>query len=237
MLEIKKNANLRLKFSGLDSYEFCLDQKYFKDYKKNISYNYNSRGFRDLEWPNDLSDVVWCVGDSFTVGLGQPFEETWPFLLEKNIGKRCLNLGEDGCSNDTIALRTKEIINLYNPKILIVMWSYFSRRRVNNKDVWYFKKDFGAKKDFENFYKNFYSINTLKSNIIHLLVPNAFIDNTERSILLLDKKFKLLKGNQINKILQFNQLDYSRDYHHFDIKTSKYICDLIIKKIKDFTNN
>jgi hypothetical protein len=32
-------------------------------------------------------------------------------------------------------------------------------------------------------------------------------------------------------MIVFPQLDYSRDYHHFDIKTSEFATDLMIKKI------
>ena len=56
-------------------------------------------------------------GDSFTAGIGQPQEETWPQLLQKKIGKRCLNLGEDGCSNDTIYLRIKKIVELTEGRV------------------------------------------------------------------------------------------------------------------------
>ena len=109
MLVNKNKINLKELESGLDSLEHCLNKAHFLDYKKPITYEYNSRGFRDQEWPNDLSDVVWCIGDSFTSGIGQPFEETWPKVLENKIKKRCINLGLDGCSNDHIAHMAKEI--------------------------------------------------------------------------------------------------------------------------------
>ena len=37
--------------SGLDSYAACLDKKHFKSYPHKVEYRYNSRGFRDTEWP------------------------------------------------------------------------------------------------------------------------------------------------------------------------------------------
>ena len=75
------------------------------------------------------------MGDSFTVGIGQPFEETWPKVLEKKIGRKCLNLGEDGCSNDTITQRVQEIYKLHKPQLIIVMWSFLHRRNVNGENV------------------------------------------------------------------------------------------------------
>jgi hypothetical protein len=206
------------KTSGIDSLKRCLNKKHFKSYKKDITYSYNSKGFRDHEWPEDLSDVVWCVGDSFTVGIGQPFEETWPQVLQKKLGKRCLNLGEDGCSNDTMALRIQEIYESYNPKFLVVMWSYFSRRRTNGTDVAYDKDNFGEDQDLKNFIKNFKTVNSLQTRVCNFAVPDSFSDEET-----LKKRYPTL--NIVKR------LDYARDRHHFDVKTSNGICDLIIKKV------
>ena len=223
MLIVPKKINWRSNYSGMDSLELCNDRQHFLNYKKKITYEYNSKGFRDYEWPTDLDDLIWCLGDSFTVGLGQPFAETWPQLLEKKIGKRCINLGEDGCSNDTISLRVEKIYDLYKPKLIIVMWSYFHRRRIDNENVHFDKKDFGPKKDLENFIKNYKKIAKLKTKVIQTMIPNVFLDKQIVNYLL--NKFK---------ILNFPQLDHARDYHHFDIKTSKNLVDLLIKKINEF---
>ena len=223
MLIVPKKINWRSNYCSMDRLEVCNDRQHFLNYKKKITYEYNSKGFRDHEWPTDLNDPIWCVGDSFTVGIGQPFAETWPQLLEKKIGKRCINLGEDGCSNDTISLRVEKIYDLYKPKLIIVMWSYLHRRRIDNENVHFDKKDFGPKKDLQNFIKNYQKISKLKTKIIQTIIPNIFLDKQIVNYLL--NKFK---------ILNFPQLDYARDYHHFDIKTSKHLVDLLIKKINEF---
>lgn len=220
MLKIKNRIGVKeSNTSGIDTPELCYDLAHFKSYPKNISYMYNSRGFRDHEWPEDLSDVVWCVGDSFTVGIGQPFEETWPQVLQKKLGKRCLNLGEDGCSNDTMALRIQEICKLHSPRLVVVMWSYFARRRVNGENVQHDRNDFGVDKDMANFSKNFKIVNELPTKIINLIIPFAFDD------------IKSVKEKYKNTIL-VRHIDYARDHYHFDVKTSNGICDLIIKKSK-----
>ena len=234
MLRIKDSMGIKKSAtSGIDCKSFCKDKKYFKNYPKNVTYEYNSMGFRDREWPEDLSDVVWCVGDSFTVGTGQPFEETWPQVLERKLGKknrwympwvvrkygkRCLNLGEDGCSNDTMALRVNELYNLHAPKLIIVMWSYLARRRINGENVAYNKDDFGVDEDMINFNKNFVQLNQLPTNIIHSIIPFAF-ENEK----LLQEKYK--------NLIVTEQLDYARDYHHFDIKTSELVTNQMVEKI------
>jgi len=221
ILKITEKQNYNSVFSGTDHLKFCLSKEYFKNYKKKITYHYNSKGFRDIEWPENLDNVVWCVGDSFTVGIGQPHEETWPQLLQNKLGKRCINIGEDGCSNDTIYLRIKEIYNLYKPKLIIAMWSYLHRRRIKNVNVHFEKKDFGFENDIKNFDKNFSLCQQLDVNIIHFAIPNMF-ENTNY----LKEKYK--------KLHILEQLDYARDYLHFDIKTSEYVCEEIIKNIKQF---
>jgi hypothetical protein len=165
------------------------------------------------------------VGDSFTVGIGQPHEETWPAMLQKKIGKRCINIGEDGCSNDTISLRVNKIYDLYKPKLIIVMWSYLHRRRTDDRNVHFDKNDFGNKADVNNFIKNYKTISKLKTKIIQTVIPNAYSDSKIFNYLLPKIKFD---------VLNFPQLDYARDHHHFDIKTRKYLIYLLIKKINDF---
>lgn len=209
-------------FSGRDDPKFCLNKEHFYNYKKKIIYHYNSKGFRDREWPNDVSDVIWCVGDSFTVGIGQPFVETWPQLLEKKTGKRCINVGVESCSNDTMCLRIKEIYRLYKPKLIVVMWSYLSRRRLNGEDVQLDKNDFGDVNDYNNFKKNFNITLKIPTNVIHTIVPNAYMGAS----IDISKNFK--------NIINFKQLDYARDYHHFDVKTSEHLVNLLTKKINDF---
>jgi hypothetical protein len=229
MLIVPKKISWRSDYSGMDSLEWCFNRQHFLNYSKKITYEYNSKGFRDKEWPEDLSEVIWCVGDSFTVGLGQPYEETWPQILEKKIGKRCLNLGEDGCSNDTIFLRVNEIAKSYQPKLIVVMWSYIHRRRIDNVDVHFVKKDFGLKNDIKNFLKNLNDLRKCPVKIIHTIIPGALPENKKKIF-----NYILKNNNYLKSLIKFQQLDYARDYHHFDISTSLHLCDLILHKINNF---
>jgi hypothetical protein len=126
------------KHSGIDSFESCLDKKHFESYPHDISYNYNSRGFRDNEWPDDLEELqsaIWCVGDSFTVGLGSPLEHTWPWILQQSAQRRTINVSMDGASNMWIARKSLDIINKIKPAHLVIQWSYISRREKNVNDI------------------------------------------------------------------------------------------------------
>jgi len=121
--------------SGIDSFNYCQDQLHFKNYPYVVSYHYNSRGFRDQEWPDNLSELansIWCFGDSFTVGLGSPLEHTWPNILQSRTGTRCINVSMDGASNKWIARKILEVLNVVKPKLIVVQWSFMHRDEFND---------------------------------------------------------------------------------------------------------
>lgn len=126
-------ANENSLFSGIDSIE-CIPnskKKHFKNYPYKIQYQYNSRGFRDQEWPESLDKLqnsIWCLGDSFTAGVGVPFPHIWPQVLQQITNLRTINISLDGASNNWIARHARTIIDEINPKNLIVQWSYSHRR-------------------------------------------------------------------------------------------------------------
>lgn len=119
--------------TGIDSIKLCPDKHRFKNFEHEVSYQYNSRGYRDLEWPEkleELSGAIWCVGDSFTVGVGSPFDHCWPQVLQQRLRKRVINVSMDGASNEWIARRAIDIFNTVGPCDMIIMWSYFHRREL-----------------------------------------------------------------------------------------------------------
>ena len=168
-------------YSGMDSWEDCFDKNHFKQYPHKILYQYNSRGYRDHEWPDSLEELknaVWCVGDSFTVGLGSPIEHTWPFLLQKQTGRRVINISMDGASNDWIARRVKLLQDKIGPTHIVIMWSYLHRRestdqskcdegrRICNETKW------DQYQDLLNFKNCIDMVKTLNGNTVQLAVPH-----------------------------------------------------------------
>jgi hypothetical protein len=143
---VPHKRNVKEKYSGIDHIDYCRNQQHFASYPWPVDYSFNSRGFRDQEWPTtdqELESAIWCVGDSFTVGIGQPFEHTWPQVLAKHTGKPCINLGRDGAANDQIARTVVDIVHYVHPANIVVMWSYLHRRSVSidtgvpNWKLWY----------------------------------------------------------------------------------------------------
>jgi hypothetical protein len=123
---------------AIDSPEQCFDKKHYAAYPWDVSYNYNSRGFRDLEWPEsyyDMTNAVWCVGDSFTVGIGSAYEHTWPCVLQKVTGQRTINISMTGASNNWISRRACQILKDIQPGLMIIHWSYDHRREIDNQVI------------------------------------------------------------------------------------------------------
>jgi len=124
-------VNLKEKYNGIDTPERCQNPEHFKNYPWPVEYCYNRFGLRDAEWPSEpqeLAQAVWCVGDSFTVGVGQPYDHIWPQILSKTINLRTINVGKDGASNNWIANRAVDIIEHVQPRNMVIMWSYLHRR-------------------------------------------------------------------------------------------------------------
>lgn len=158
-LVLPSRVNQSWKFSGLDHINQCLDKKHFLSYPHNITYNYNSRGFRDQEWPDSieaLRDSIWCIGDSFTMGLGCPVEHTWPYILSTSTDSRIINVSMDGASNEWIARITEQIVHSVNPSRIVIMWSYTHRREhsnllLNDEDRRIYSSVSGNDEDWINF--------------------------------------------------------------------------------------
>ena len=163
-LKIMSKVHLQCEFSGIDSLEYCLNKEHFCNYPHKVDYVYNSRGFRDAEWPEsqeELKNAIWCIGDSFTVGIGSPYNFTWPQMLSIATGRRCINVSMDGASNDWISRRAQQIIKEVAPTHMVVLWSYINRREFS--DITWFKFLTDKKttvqpledlKNIENFSKN-----------------------------------------------------------------------------------
>lgn len=232
-LILRRRQNQTWQYSGIDSRENCCDLDHFLNYPKYIDYQYNSRGFRDQEWPNrieDLVNAIWCIGDSFTVGIGVPFEHTWFQILQQQSGQRCINISLDGASNDWIARRTSQIIQAVNPQNIVIHWSFIERRE-NSNTVLLDEERRNQEKyeseldNVENLRKNIELVD--KSNIIHSTIPNFSGYKATKMHAL---KTLVKKGSVVP---YFDTIDYARDGLHYDQQTANFFVDQIL----NFLNN
>ena len=280
-------ANCCLQSTGIDSLDRCPDKQYFANYPYEVNYEYNSRGFRDTEWPDDLTDVIWCIGDSFTVGVGSPLGHTWPHILSKATSRRTINISMDGASNNWIARKASRILSLGNVTPIIIHWSYIARRE--SKDPVsldsQFKKWYDSVKDpgwpdcppvnlihtvlnsniiLELTYQHVGFKNSI-SSLLHdsdlarrlQYDPTASDTDDVDNLITCMQDIENIKGNNTvvhsfipdfcpitsserllervpstNVILPFRRLDWARDRHHYDIKTSTSFVDKILKFIQ-----
>lgn len=154
---------------GMDDYKFCIDKKHFISYPYNIRYKFNDRGYRDLDWPEDIDQLkraIWCIGDSFTLGLGSPLEHTWPYLLQKETNRRIINVSLNGASNNWISRKTLDILNIICPDTVVIHWSYTHRREKPIEEIHKAKwKEFYNNVKDESWPKDPESIDELPANI------------------------------------------------------------------------
>jgi hypothetical protein len=86
------------------------------------------------------------VGDSFTVGLGAPAQHTWPAVLQRRTGRRCINVSLDGASNNWIARTALAILSEFPTADVVVHWSFLHRREIDLNTA--------LQKKFNLFYNN-----------------------------------------------------------------------------------
>jgi hypothetical protein len=169
---------------GIDSLIFQDKKDHYLNFPYPITYQFNNRGFRDADWPltpAELQDAIWCFGDSFTVGVGSMYEHIWPQVLQKNTGRRTINVSMDGASNQWIARKVDKVCREIIPSVIVIMWSYFQRRELpDHTKSDENRRDYGGRtSDIEDYY-DFMScvkqVNQYKESptqIMHFTIPDA----------------------------------------------------------------
>jgi len=249
---IPELINHNSRTSGIDSLKSCDNKSHYLTYKKQVRYKYNSRGFRDNEWPENLSNCIWCVGDSFTAGLGQPQDETWPTLLSNIIKKPTINVSMDGASNEWCSRTASNIIKQYIPKFVVIQWLFISRREINDNTLSDMERRIWCNNEIltntneiailrNNIINTINCIKTIehvakksRTILVHTFIPNfdktgyIFPDNSTHIWDYARKKLNF----DINSTLHSKnniQLDFARDGFHYDLKTACKYANKITK--------
>lgn len=182
---VKDHENFITDFYGIDSLEKSKDKGWFKEYPiQNFNYEFNSWGFRgsDYEQYRNLP-IIACIGDSFTVNLGEPIEHSWPSLLQKHFDIPCLNFGINGAGNDTIRLVYEKVLTLFEVKYVFVVYSFFNRRIENN----ILKSDYhDHEENIKHFEKNFIN------NAFYQFIPHYCYSIEEKEYIKTKKENYLL---------------------------------------------
>ena len=227
-LKLRTFSKQHLEYSGLDTLEECFDKEHFLNYPYSVEYKYNSRGFRGPEWPSDLTNICWCVGDSFTAGLGSPYNHTWHYVLSEKSQLQTINVSMDGASNSWICRKTLELLSI-KPKNIIIQWSYIHRRESDNTNESdeirrIYSINTTIEEDIQNIIDCINKIESAKqqTNIIHTFIP-ACVPYTEK-----ERFDKLIEKMNI-QVVSFEQIDKARDGHHYDIQTSRNLVEKLLE--------
>ena len=211
-------ANLICNTLGLDSAEHCFDKKHFKSYPE-VSYLFNELGFRF-----DLSTLterpILAVGDSFTLGLGVNVEDTWPSVLGQLLNTTVLNFSLNGASNDWIVRKTQDLLKFFNPRAIVVHYTFSHRRELASAD-WHDDERtecnplYTANENFKNWQENFNIISSLNVPVVHSFIPNWH----ELSV-----DYTTLSGQIIPPI---TMIDRARDGFHYGVQSNKHLAQQI----------
>lgn len=106
------------------------DMDAYNNYPK-FEYKFNSRGFRDEEWPDNTDNVIWLVGDSGSMGVGVAYEDTYPVLIEKALNTRIIKACKlNGNNYFDVFMYAQDILKTIKPKVLLVQWSFLWRNHI-----------------------------------------------------------------------------------------------------------
>lgn len=102
-----------------------------------IEYRFNSRGFRDREWPENIKDVIWCVGDSELLGTGITYEQACPRQLELITGRTTIDISIPRASNDWIARQCRILIEELKDDVdtILIQWSFTTRSELSSDEA------------------------------------------------------------------------------------------------------
>jgi hypothetical protein len=227
---LSTRQNCQLDYTGLDSREQSPDPEYFDNYPYPITYQFNSRGFRDAEWPDTVEQLkksIWCVGDSFTVGIGVNYEHTWPRMLEQQLGRRVIKVAMDGASNNWIARKAQSLIQNIDPDHIILHWSFLHRRelpdsRFNDEYRRVYNVKCTPQDDIDNFKQCLQVLGPAKK-VIHSFIPE-FAPAGQ-----IEQVMSLMHG--IDHVPYFPAQDRGRDSLHYGPKTTRVFVDQLITEL------
>lgn len=122
-----RNKTLPPPFSN-DTPEKCtLGPRYWQEYPvKEYNYQFNSWGYRAEDFEKYRGQPVnICIGDSATLNIGGPVEDSWPYLLSKYFDIPTLNFGLEGICFTDFELIVQKTKKYFNVKHVFVLYNLF----------------------------------------------------------------------------------------------------------------
>lgn len=201
---IKNNYHLLTKYKWVDRF---------------FTYKFNSFGFRCEEFQQ--IDNILFLGCSFTCGIGLPYEETWAYIVAKNLNLNNCNLGLGGTSLNT-AFRLGHIyIPALKPKIVVLLEPDKYRLEILHNSGYYdlLPSNTGYL-GMDDFYKIWIS-NDTNSDM-----------NRLKNVLALEHVCKI---NNVKfrcfHIDEMKDFDKARDLGHLGIRSNEYFANYVLSKL------
>ena len=214
-------ADLQTDSLGLDSQAHCFDRILF-DRHPAVHYQFNQVGFRTDSVDKFKHNAILVLGDSFTLGLGNNLTDRYTDILEQQLSHQVLNFSLNGASNDWIARKLQQLLQLFRPRAIVIHYT-FSHRRERPQTDWHDDERtecepfYSSEENYENWFANFQKICSLAGDI---KLVHSFINNWH------DQSVDYAKLGQ-NIIPPIAQLDFARDGFHYGSQTHQVLANKI----------
>ena len=206
-------ANLQSDSLGMDSRAHCYDRQMF-DQHPPVNYQFNQVGFRTHSVDKFKHNAILVLGDSFTLGLGNNLIDRYTDILEQQLSHQVLNFSLNGASNDWIARKLQQLLQLFQPRAIVVHYT-FSHRRERPQPDWNdderteCKPLYSSQENYQNWFANFQTIQALAGDtkLVHSFISNWHDQPVDYAELGADL------------IPPMTQLDFARDGFHYGPRT------------------
>ena len=214
----------------------------------NVTYTFNSHGFRGEDLDVLAKYKVLIVGDSHTFGVGLDDTQTWThqFKTILPIETNVINLSIAGASMDYISRALFQSIDTIKPNVVIVCYTYDCRRetqmiatqgkitQINPTVPNQLPGDDGSKDEFKswfmtlNHHSNQYNFDKNRE-MVRLICYKAKVPLIESTVIDM-----LVIQKQMSKKLGY--VDKARDGEHFGPNVHKRFAEQIYKKWTSIKN-
>ena len=218
-------------------YALYNERYHYNEYhsKEKIEYKLNKHNFRctqDFSSYDSSKFNIFCLGCSYTFGIGIDNDSTWSQVLHLNTkilpqDAVMWNLGIPGASNDQICRLLVDIYFLYKPSLVYIQWTIPSRREHVFDD--------GTTRKILGSHPKYWIDNTPEYKAYNTL-QNDFLDlyNFQKNKLLSELLAFSNKSVFIDAdISEFNNSLKARDGLHPDKEDHKKFAKLMYDKLVD----
>jgi hypothetical protein len=216
------------KWFGMDDlYSFIKNKENVIYNSSDILYELNEYGYRTSKETNDTfkSNLIACFGCSNTFGIGLPYEETWPSVLNSNLDSNwsVKNYGVSGGSMDMISRLIYNYTLSNNPKVICCFFPDMTRMElfnINCIDQYSFNHKKWQNKEIHDSYLNIMNFNF---GLYSFIKNFKFIESICKTknikfywFTWCEVIFNLQKNNNFNFLNKQNYLNIDDNYNFFN---------------------